>query len=206
MKHVRQSRKALLPLKRLIGRPQVHSWTGNKAFNRTKGAKFGDLAKILDDDEFRAFCSAIGFVEVNWAMMEQQLDQWVRLIFDRLGGHSIEKEIPRAYGRKAKFLREAFDGISALSPFRTEGTSILDRADVLAETRNDMTHAVITHMKPKNGKYEMVNLKVRRDGTHTLKDVVFDIRVFPKLGEQLVELARDALHLSLRLLDTIRTP
>jgi len=154
---------------------------------------------LLDDRQFQAFCSAIGFIEVNWAMMEQQLDGWVQLVFVTLENGKRKKHLPRGFGKKSEYLREAFNSIPELRPFSEDAISVLDRADGHADMRHDMTHAVITHMIPKNGKYELVNKKVQRDGSHVSKDVVFDVRGFPMLSEDLVDLAKDAIHLSARL-------
>ena len=201
MKFNRQNIKTLLPLKKTIGRPSVNGWLGRKAFNRTKGRKFGDLAILLDDDEFRSFCSAIGWVEVNWALMEQNFDRWIQVIFRKLNGASIESEPPKAFNKKAVFLRKAFNTIPQLSTYKGEVLAILNGATKLSTTRNDLTHAVITSMKPVNGKYELKNFKLQIDATHTIKDVIFDVRDFLALSLELARLGSDSLHISARLLE-----
>jgi hypothetical protein len=201
MNSIRQNIKTLLQLKKAIGRPPINGWLGRKAFNRTKGRKFGDLAILLDDDEFRSFCSAIGWVEVNWALMEQNFDRWIQVIFRKLNGASIESEPPKAFKKKAAFLRKAFNTIPRLSTYKDEALVILSRATKLSTTRNDLTHAVITSMKPVNGKYELENFKLHMDATHTIKDVIFDVRDFPALSLELARLGSDSLHISARLLD-----
>ena len=201
MKFNRQNIKILSPLKKIIGRPSVNGWLGRKAFNRTKGRKFGDLAMLLDDDEFRAFCSAIGWVEVNWALMEQNFDRWIQVIFRKLNGTSIEKQPPKAFIKKTVFLRKAFNEIPQLSTYKGEAIAILDRAIKLSTTRNDLTHAVITNMKPVKGIYELKNFKLHIDATHTIKDVKFDIRDFPVLSLEFARLGSDSLQISARLLE-----
>jgi hypothetical protein len=201
MKRVRQSRKAIDPIKKIIGRPAVFTWAGNKAFNKTKGKKFDRLAAILDDRKFQAFCSAIGFIEVNWAFAEQQLDHWAQLCFVTLGGSNDEGEMPRSFSRKIKFLRKSFKNIPALAPYKERALEILGRADKLSETRHDATHAVITSMDDVDGVYEMVNKKLNIDGSHWIKEVRFDVRDFPALSLKLVLLGKDAVHLSNELAD-----
>jgi hypothetical protein len=196
MKNIRQNRNALAPLRRLIGRPAIYTWTGNSAFNRGKGKRFNLLANILRDDEFQSFCAAIGFIEVNWALMEAQLDHWTQLSFVQLGGRDIENEMPKSFSRKSTFLRKSFERIPALSAFKDRGIDVLDRADTLSVTRNDLTHAVITSLESVDGKFEMMNRKLNKDGTHTTKNVQFDVRGFPELSLKLVLLGRDAIHLS----------
>lgn len=203
MNKVRRDRKAIEPIKKLV-RPAIYEWTGNKAFNRFKGERFKRLTLILRDDEFLGFCSAIGFVEVNWAFIEQQITHWCQLQFVTFkwrGKDGKDRDCPKPYSRKVRFLRGGFAKIPAMSSYSQEGIALLDRADELSETRHDLTHAVITHMESKNGKYMMENLKVGRDGLQTIKSVVFDVRGFPKLGEKLARLGSDAVHFSHRLQD-----
>ena len=202
MRHVRQSRKVLLPLARLIGRPGVYQWTGNKAFKRTKGKKFSELARILDDDEFRSFCSVIGFVEINWAMLEQNLDQWMQMVFLRAGGDAITDQLPTGFAAKSKYLTRCFKRILLLARFREDALDVLDRADKLARTRNELTHAVITDMKSSGGKFRMRNFRLKRDATHTIEDLYFEVEGFPNLSLELVHVGRDALLITDRLFKT----
>jgi hypothetical protein len=201
MKHVRQNRKAIEPIKKLI-RPPIYTWTGNKAFNRDKRKRFDRLSHMLRDDEFLHFCAAIGWVEVNWSMMESQFDRWCQIAFITLewrGTNGKEKVIPRPYGQKVRFLRGAFTNSPALAKHGVDGIALLDRADALADMRHDLTHGVITHMEARDGKYLLENRKIQRDGRHTVKEVVFDVRGFPALADKLVILGRDAIQFSHRL-------
>jgi hypothetical protein len=157
---------------------------------------------MLRDDEFLHFCASIGWVEVNWSLMESQLDRWCQvmyLIFKWRGKDGKEKEIPRPYGRKVRFLRGGFAKIPALKKYSADGVSVLDRADTLSDTRHDLTHGVITSIESKDGKYFLENRKIQRDGKHIVKDVVFNVRGFPALADKLADLGTDAIRLSHRL-------
>jgi hypothetical protein len=198
VKYVRQNRKAIEPLKKLI-RPAIYTWTGNKAFNRGKRKRFDRLSHILRDDEFLHFCASIGWVEVNWAMMESQLDRWCQVMFIKFkwrGKDGKEKDIPRGYARKVRFLRGGFARIPAFAKFRADGVDVLDRADALAEARHNLTHGVITSIEAKDGKYFLENRTMQKDGFHTVKNFVFDVREFPVLADKLVILGRDAIRLT----------
>lgn len=201
MKHVRQNLKAIEPIKKLI-RPALYTWTGNKAFNRDKGKRFERLSHILRDDEFLHFCAAIGWVEVNWSLMESQLDRWSQVLFivhKWRGKDGKEKEIPRGYARKVRYLRGGFNRLPALKAFKDDCIDVLERADDLSETRHDLTHGVITSIESKDGKFFLENRKIQRDGMHTIKNVVFDVRQFPVLADKLADLGRDAIAISQRL-------
>lgn len=201
MKHVRQNRKAAEPIKKAMGRPAIYTWAGNAAFKR-KRKQFDKLSLMLRDDEFLHFCSAIGWVEVNWALYEAQLTHWCQIMFVTLrwrGKNGRAKDMPRPYSQKSRFLREGFLNIAAMGFFKDEGLGILDRGDALADIRNDLTHAVITHMEAKDGRFIMENRKTTSDGLHVVKSVVFDVREFPALAHKLVILGKDAVHFSDRL-------
>lgn len=193
---VRRNRRALAPIERSIKRPFPYGWTGNKAFNRTKGKKYKNLAQILRDDEFESFCSAIGFIEVTWAFMESQLDHWAQLTFRNLGGNKIEKKLPLGFERKSDYLIRVFKTIPLLAPFRADAVDVLDGARQLAGTRNDLTHAVVTSLESTGGKFELINRKLRSDGIHSSRTVYFDVRDFPDLSLKLVKLGSKAVRLS----------
>jgi hypothetical protein len=197
MKHVRQSRKVLHPIRHLIGSPQPWTWTGTKRFNSTKGKKFRELALHLDGDQFRSFCSAIGFVEVNWAFFESQMDRWVQVAFVTLKFRFNGKEAPTSFNRKSTYLRQAFARLPALSKHKRTAIEMLDKADQLSVTRHDLTHAVITAVEPVDFfKFEMVNRRLQRSGMHTVKDITFDIRGFPQLAKELVDLGAKSVRLT----------
>lgn len=157
MAFLRKNLKTLLPFKTAIGKPPINGWLGRKAFNRTKGKKFGDLVEVLKDEEFMSFCSTIGFVEVTWSMMEQNFDHWVQLIFRKLNGVAIENEPPRTFGNKVKFLRKSFNNIQELQKFKDDAINILDCANSIVDIRHNLTHAVINSMKSDNGRYLLKN-------------------------------------------------
>lgn len=198
-RNVRKQREALFPFRHLlIGRPGF-GWTGPKALKRlVKGEKFKALGRVISQDDFQSMCSALGYVEINWAMMEQHLDIWVHIIFQDLGGKAIEKEIPRSFWRKSDYLRRCFKNIPTLHQFATDANKMLDDADSLSETRNDLTHAVITHLEPRNGKYYMAKIDYTKT-QHEWREVIFDSKSFPRLSADLVRLAGETARLGMRL-------
>jgi len=185
---------------RALGRPKPWTWTGTWAFNRRKRKRYRDLTMHLDGDQFRAFCSVIGFVEVNWALFESQMDRWVEIVFHPLRFRFNGRQAPTSFSRKSTYLREAFKKLPALSKYKATALDILEKADAVSVTRHDLTHAVITGIEPKDFfKFEMVNRKLNRSGMHTDKDVTFDIRGFPRLAGDLVDLGARSTRLTLDL-------
>ena len=107
----------------------------------------------------------------------------------------------RRLKRKPRFYAKHLIQFRDYQHIKDEALAILNRATKLSTTRNDLTHAVITSMKPVNGKYELKNFKLHIDATHTIKDVIFDVRDFPALSLELARLGSDSLHISARLLE-----
>ena len=164
------------------------------------------MVTILRADEFESFCSAIGFIEVTWAFLEAQLDRWAQLFFIRLDGKKIERLMPHGFAKKSAFLRKCFNKLPILSPYKDRGLEILDQADIISIKRNDYTHAVVESLKSVNGNFSMINRKLRKDGTHSIKSVQFEVRKFPDLSLKLVRLGRDAVRLSADFVSDLSSP
>ncbi len=196
MRHIRQQRKILAPLKKVIGKPGVFTPTGNKAFKRTRKKKFEALVNVLRDDEFQSFCAAIGFIEINWALFESQLDNWVQIFYNNLGGKKIAKKMPVSFANKIDFARKCASSEPKLIMFRARISTILDIAEVIAVTRHDVTHSVVENIEPIDGGFSMVNRKLLSNGTHTMKSLLFEAKNFPKLSKDLLHLGREAILIS----------
>jgi hypothetical protein len=152
----------------------------------------------MDDvDDFQSLCAAIGFVEVNWALFEQSLDFIVITAFQDLGGSALDKELPRSYSRKAKFLRKAFSKVAVLNPLKAEATEILSRSDELSTKRHDLMHGVVTHVEAIDGCYNFSKIDYVGHG-HSYRDFVFNPEDFPKLAEDLLRLGAETTRLGLK--------
>jgi hypothetical protein len=86
-------------------------------------------------DDFRALCMAIGFVVVNWSVIEQQVDNWVNVTFINCGGNALRKngDIPRSFKMKADYLKKCFKNLDVLKPFAIEGLNLLGRVSNISE-------------------------------------------------------------------------
>lgn len=193
---VRRNRAALRPLRRAIGTPPPFSWTGNIAFARLRKSKFERLSGLLQGNDLVGLCTAIGLVEVHWAMMEQQLERWIQLVWHLQGGRTLEKTIPRAFKQKTNFLRRAFKSIPMLHVFALRAEEILSHAEGLAATRHGLTHAVVSHTEASNGRFILKKLKLDANAKSTLDDFVFDVANFPALTSSLSKLVTDAIEMS----------
>ena len=102
-------------------------------------------------DEFRALCTAVGFIVLNWGMAEQQLDILVNISFRHCGGEALRprKGIPRHYSEKVEFLKACFKKLPALEPFASEGRSLVERVSARAPKRNDLVHSSLASFTPR---------------------------------------------------------
>lgn len=150
-----------------------------------------------DIRDFQSLCTAIGFVEVNWALFEQSLDGIVLTAYRDFGGAALDKELPRAYSRKVKFLKKAFSKIAVLNPLKPEASEILRHSDELSKTRHDLTHGVVTHVQAVDGTYTFSKIDYVGHG-HAYRDLVFDAKGFPKLAEDLLRLGAKVTRLGLK--------
>jgi uncharacterized protein YozE (UPF0346 family) len=202
MKDVRQGRDAFIPLRRALAKPFPFTWTGNKAFNRSKGKRFALLCKMLDDKKFMAFCAAIGFVEIHWALFESQMDRWVEVSYNVIKFRWKGQEAPTTYARKSDWLTQAFTTNKRLTQFRTRGLDILSRAKTLSVTRHNLTHGTITGVEPVAlFHYILENRRLNRTGQHSFNEFKFDARSFPKLSKDFERLVSDSIRLTSDLAD-----
>lgn len=150
-----------------------------------------------DVSDFQSLCTVIGFVEVNWALFEQSLDCIVLIVHRELRASAIEKRLPKTYAAKSEFLRKAFSHVAVLNPLRTDAKALLDKSDVLAKRRNDLTHGVVTHVELKDGAYNFSKIDyVGSD--HSYRDFLFDPNEFPTLAQELLDLGGEVTRLGLK--------
>ncbi len=109
----------------------------------------------VKEEDIMAVCLAVGFITVNWALVEHQLDNCVALVMKHFDGAHRKKKIPRQYAVKAAFLRSAFSTITQLKNFKAPMLALLDRADSAADKRHVVIHGTID-------KFEGVNLSMSK--------------------------------------------
>jgi hypothetical protein len=94
--------------------------------------------------EDEAFFAALGRLTISWAHIESGLDAAITVIHERLGGDSIEPELPRMLQRKLKYLRRACAKIPQLADYQVSFPMFADRVQAASETRHDLIHGAIS--------------------------------------------------------------
>lgn len=146
------------------------------------------MAEEIDD--FRSLCAAIGFVVVNWALAEQSLDFTVETIYNKCAGNTFEKQLPRSFQRKVKFLRKAFRTSVALHVYAEDGNKLLDRMVPLAQQRHDLVHGVVVSIETVNGRFPIDKLDYQAQ-EHIMRRIEFDPNTFDGLTQELLNLGKD---------------
>ena len=159
-----------------------------------------DLQSEADREEFRGLCADIGFIVIHWALIEQQMDNWVRAAFANAEGRALSGSagIPRSLSKKAKFLKSCFLNIPTLQPLREDGRSLVTRIEEVAKNRHYLVHGAIISMSPSNGNFQFRIMEY--DAEH-IQISRFEINAneFDQFKKILENIFTDALSVSQRL-------
>lgn len=166
--------------------------------------------KNIQAEDFTGYCMALGYIQANWASMEQMFDMWIALIYHDLAGRTlIEKRLPLSFKNKVKFLKRSFRNIAELKQYADEAIPLLTRAKALARPRNDLTHGALSKLDPINGAWQMVILDLdSRDENvnwHVTRHFTFSPSDFEALEAKLVPLSVEVGKFGHRLLALIRS-
>jgi hypothetical protein len=153
-------------------------------------------------DEFRALCFAVGFIVLNWGIVEQQIDIWVNIAFRLCGGEALRKnkDIPRAFNQKARFLKECFNKLPALAAFASEGKSLIERVSSQASKRHDVVHSSLASFTPKNGAFTFNKVEYKKDG-HSVSTFTFSPTYFSTLETEMGDLLSEQIAFGQKLAD-----
>lgn len=154
----------------------------------------------IPQEELKPICEAIGFITINWALMERQFDNCIHLIHTDFGRYMHNHEKPIAYKKKSKYLRKAFRRVPHLDKYKANGLDLIQRADSLSELRHRFTHGTIRSL---DGTVLTIDKLSIKDG-YQADTHVYDFMQFPKLAEDLGDLVMKWGHLSSALLDDRR--
>lgn len=151
-------------------------------------------------DDFRSLCMAVGFVVLNWGMIDQQIDILVNIVFRHCGGNRLRKDgdVPRAMKQKLTFLKQVFRSLPTLRPFAIEGRTLIKRIEERSRDRNDLVHGSIKQMEPVDGIYEFHIVEYHRDG-HSVRSFKFGPNHFSTYGEVHGDLLTELIQFSEKL-------
>lgn len=88
--------------------------------------------------------TAIGRLVMAWAYLEAALDGIASALYQKFdNGQTGMDELPRAFSRKADYIKKCFKKIAALNPLEPQVSSAINEALVLSVTRNIICHGFI---------------------------------------------------------------
>ena len=137
---------------------------------------------------------AIGFVVINWALVERQIDYAVSIAFKNCGGKKLRKkgDIPRSLSQKLDFLKLSFNRFEVLKAFKSDGEKLICRTNELSDRRHDLVHGTITSMEPVDGAFTFQMVKYAKEDHLYPPEFKFDPSEFDmlakSLGDHLTEL------------------
>jgi hypothetical protein len=151
----------------------------------------------FSENELKAIFEAVGFVTINWALMERQLDNCIHLVKTDLGGVRGHPKKPVAFKKKVAYLRKAIKTIKPLQKHKEEALILLSRAVKMSNIRHQLTHGTIEEL---NSTVLTIN-KIKYVDSYYAEQHKFDFKKFPALSEELGDLVTQWLHFSKKLLD-----
>ncbi|HAF81488.1 MAG TPA: hypothetical protein DCG66_10800 [Brevundimonas sp.] len=101
---------------------------------------------------------AYGASTLHWSVLENCIDLLVAITFHRFGGNEIDKEIPRMFGRKTKYLKKVFRRSSALSPVADMAIRAIEDAEELSDRRHLITHGSPREYHPDRIEYRWLKV------------------------------------------------
>lgn len=139
----------------------------------------------------------VGRITIEWAYLEMALDQCVFTIRARTG-QTIEKETPRAFDRKRRFVHAAMNKAPEFATFVDDCLPLLERANTLAKERNEKVHGAIFG---EEGQKTIVHF-VGYDFTHDLPVIRYretTLLDLDDLAKRIAQLAQEMTQFSSRL-------
>lgn len=151
----------------------------------------------ISESDLPALCTAVGFVTINWALMERQMDNVVNFSFVKLGGIPGFKKKPRSFEDKAKYLTLAFSHNMELALYKALAIPLIERAQQFSITRHAFTHRTLERL---DGTALTIN-KLLTKGEYQSQSIKIDFIDFPTFSQGIVDLVTEWLSLSKTLFD-----
>ncbi|BCM25332.1 hypothetical protein [Methyloradius palustris] len=151
----------------------------------------------IPKSDLPALCAAVGFITINWALMERQMDNIIHFSFDSFGGISGHDRKPSTFKEKAKYLIKAFSHTREFSNHKVNTLALIERAKSFSITRHAFTHGALESL---DGTVLTIN-KLQTKKEYRVDLIKIDIKDFPFHAQEISDLVTEWLHLSKTLYD-----
>ncbi len=148
--------------------------------------------KLLDaDEDLQALFKAVGFVVIQFGQAEQSLDLIVASIFQGTEKSDRPKRIPKMLEPTLNYLRESIDKFDVLAGAKDRILLLAEDFERMSGLRNDIIHGAIADVSPHEGAFAFAKLDIHH-GFHHVREFHLDLKKFPELADQLIELGSRA--------------
>jgi hypothetical protein len=151
----------------------------------------------ITQDNLPDLCLAVGYVTINWALMERQMNNCVHLVFSELGGVPGHEVKPTVFKAKASYLSKAFKHVKLLAPHKDTAFKLIAQAKTTSNTRHAFTHGTLECLE---NTVLTIN-KLQTKDAYRAEHFKFDLLDFPIFSIELGDLVKNWLTLSKNLLD-----
>lgn len=152
------------------------------------------------DDMKPLYCN-IGFVALQWAYVEQNIDMIVAIIYHFFNGKLLadKQEIPRSLTKKIPFINKCLKAIPDLAPFQAEGKALMTRANQFSKKRHDMIHSVLVKWNPNPESFDFAKFDYEKE-IHRLREINFTANDYRQFGNNMTGLITELGQFCKRLL------
>jgi hypothetical protein len=134
--------------------------------------------------------SSIGRLTISWARLEVALDALITIIHHRVGGKSIETEMPWMLARKLKYIRKCFAKLGPLKLYAQGVSELMEEIRLASEMRQNIIHGISLHHP--EGATVLKMARLVRGGEH------YTAHVFEVSSMEIIESAVAVIRLSNR--------
>ena len=157
-----------------------------------------------DKKDFDSFCQMVGFIILNWAIVDQQLDALTDKVFNKFSWARKPTQLPKGVKRRTRFFKEAFADIPQLNKFADDFLDVVERCKAVSEKRDLLVHGVIRDQKHNKGAWTFNKLD-HAGVVYTLRLEKIDSNFLQSLVDDVVSLGTEANEMHRRLEDVLRT-
>jgi hypothetical protein len=106
----------------------------------------------------------IGELIVNWSVLDSQFIKMIAILYQTDQGKALQKQLPREFSRRLRFLRKCATKFPALSRHADDLRRALTVAKEVAIVRDALVHGAISNFDETDQRYSFVKLDVDKSG------------------------------------------
>jgi len=114
----------------------------------------------------------VGELIINWSVFDHQLVLIVAILYQNDTGRSLERQLPREFSRRIRFLRKCITRFPQLSQYADGMRNMLDAAKEVSIVRDALVHGAVSSYDKKDQCYSLKKLDIAKtDDMHEAKTI-----------------------------------